>query len=237
LEDDTGSSLNKSRRFASKQPQDFNSTSWSSSENQQQLVLSRPQSASGTQSRPQSASGTKQVHGEPNKPRPIAGTSSRGGYDSGISSFPNEVRNRQEHVQLQNQPRVQGQRLVTPLDARPSTTSSMYQKQQQQPDRPSSAGSYQESDYFNKNVPRSLKPSSAGSPYKNHVQSSVIRTPSNTGIISSQTLHRSSTAVTLVIYLMILTPNHHAIMYRDTISSRLTDYHVILLPVNPCHSQ
>jgi len=213
LEDDPGPGQNKSRRFASKQPQDFNSTSWnSSSENQQQLVLSRPQSASGTQSRPQSASGTQsrpqsasgrqQVHGEPNKPRPIAGTLSRGGYDSGISSFPNEVRNRQEHVQLQNQPRVQGQRLVTPLDVRPSTTSSMYQKQQQQqqqqPDRPSSAGSYQESDYFNKNVPRSLKPSSAGSPYKNHVQSSVIRTPSNTGIISSQTLHRSSTAVTLI---------------------------------------
>ena len=219
MEDDPGPDQNKSRRFASKQPQDFNSASWnSSSENQQQLVLSRPQSASGTQSRPQSASGTQsrpqsasgrqQVHGEPNN-RPITGTSSRGGYDSGISSFPNEVRNRQEHVQLQNQPRVQGQRLVTPLDVRPSTTSSMYQKQQQQqqqqqqPDRPSSAGSYQESDYFNKNVPRSLKPSSAGSPYKNHVQSSVIRTPSNTGIISSQTLHRSSTAVTLIIFPMI----------------------------------
>jgi hypothetical protein len=64
----------------------------------------------------------------------------------------------------QNKVLIQGQRLISPSDSRPNTTSSLHQKQQQQhqqqqyqQDRPLSAGTtvYQ-ADYFNKNIPRSL---------------------------------------------------------------------------------
>ena len=195
----------KSRRFTSKQqPQDNDTIIFDPLQKKTTIALTRPLSAMSNQ----------QGQDRSRLPLPLAlsrpttssSSSYRGGYDDPNMTTINAVSvsvdrfTPVENNDRRDKGRIQGQRLhvMSSSDPRPNTTSSLHQQQQQHQhqhqlqDRPLSAGTaaYQ-SDYFNKNIPRSLKPSSAGSPYKNHVQSSVIRTPSNTGIISSQTLHRT----------------------------------------------
>jgi len=214
---DGSDNQNKSRRFTSKQSQDNSSTPLWHPSDSIPTTISRPQSANIRDTRTtgdlnrlqQTAAGTTTNN------RPLTAVSVQRGQElntsiSNLRTVSSDMNNFDQRLGknqniYQNQSSSQnngiGQRLFSPSGPRPNTANSLNTKSSQN-NRPLSADQrYQESDYFKNKQPRSLnnKPTSAGSPYKNHVQSSVIRTPSNTGIIP-----RPNTVYLLLLLLLLL---------------------------------